>query len=121
VAYSRKGTSSEISASRSATSGPEMSVYMVFAFDIVDLETFSPYGPETAPLVAKHQGEFLVVDFAARSIEGEVRQANVVIRFPFKDHAKAFCEDPEYAPLRTLRAKTTSHATAYLAKQYAHA
>ncbi len=57
-------------------------------------------------LVAKHGGRFLVrLDSAAEPLEGDppLKTGMVAIEFPSMDHARAWYNDPEYAPLIKLR------------------
>ena len=63
------------------------------------------YVPKTNALVQKHGGRFMVRGGAQESLEGGGKLPNriVVLEFPSMEHAKAWHNDPEYAPLIKLR------------------
>lgn len=95
-----------------------MNVYMIFSFNVKDLESFAPYGKAVVPLIEKHGGEVLVADFSGKSVEGTALGTNVVLRFPSEKEAMAFYNDPAYEPLRALRIAATSDRTAVLVKAF---
>lgn len=86
-----------------------MSAYVIVSYDVTDPESFGPYVPAVGPLIAKHGGEVLVVDAAAETREGEERGVNIVLRFPDMDAARAWYDDPEYAPVRQIRLDNTAN------------
>ncbi len=63
------------------------------------------YAPKTAALVQKHGGKFLVRGGATESLEGVGKLPSniVVLEFPSMERAKAWYNDPDYAPLIKLR------------------
>jgi uncharacterized protein (DUF1330 family) len=63
------------------------------------------YGPKTAELVTKHGGRYLVRRGAMERLEGQGALPNVmvVLEFPSMAQAKAWHDDPAYAPLIKLR------------------
>jgi uncharacterized protein (DUF1330 family) len=75
----------------------EMSVYLIFSFNVNDCERFAPYVKAVSPLILKYSGQVLAADFSGHVLEGKGHQANVVIRFPSRKKAAAFYEDPDYA------------------------
>jgi uncharacterized protein (DUF1330 family) len=95
-----------------------MSVYLIFSFNVIDRERFAPYGKAVTPLILKYSGELLAADFSGHVLEGKGHQANVVIRFPSHKKAAAFYQDPDYAPIKQLRAETTSDTAITLVKSF---
>src|SRR5262245_11636258 len=66
------------------------------------------YLPKTAALIAKHSGKGLLGGNAPQALlalEGEAKPplSVVVLEFPSREHAQAFHNDPDYAPLKQLR------------------
>ena len=65
------------------------------------------YGPKTAELVKKHGGRYLVRGGAMETLEGTAPLPNVmvVLEFPSMAEARAWYNDPAYAPMIKLRQK----------------
>jgi len=66
------------------------------------------YLPKTAALIAKHGGKVLIggnAPQALMALEGEAQPllSVVIVEFPSLEHAQAFYNDPDYAPLKPLR------------------
>jgi uncharacterized protein (DUF1330 family) len=66
------------------------------------------YLPKTAALMAKHGGKVLIGGNAPRALmalEGEAKLplSVVILEFPSLEHAQAFHNDPDYAPLKQVR------------------
>jgi uncharacterized protein (DUF1330 family) len=66
------------------------------------------YLPKTAALMAKHGGKVLIGGNSPRALmalEGEAKLplSVVILEFPSLEHAQAFHNDPDYAPLKQLR------------------
>jgi uncharacterized protein (DUF1330 family) len=63
------------------------------------------YGPKTAALVQKYGGKYLVRGGAMEQLEGAgpLPSVVVVLEFPSIDQARAWYNDPDYAPLIRLR------------------
>ena len=63
------------------------------------------YGPKTEALVVKHGGKYLVRGGAMERLEGtgQLPSVIVVLEFPSMAQAKAWYNDPAYAPLIKLR------------------
>ena len=61
--------------------------------------------PESRALVRKHGGKVLAgFGNTMEHLEGDaLPSALVIIEFPSLEHAKAWYNDPEYAPMITLR------------------
>lgn len=95
-----------------------MSAYVIVSYDITDPEAFAPYVPGVMPLIARHGGEVVVADDAAATLEGEPRHMQIVLRFPDRDAAQAWYEDPDYAPVRQLRLDATANEHLVIASAF---
>ena len=83
-----------------------MAAYAVGFYEIRDASWRVEYRQGTTKLVDKHGGKFLVrPDCAWEVLESNPPEPTgmVVIEFPSMDAARAWYNDPEYAPLRALR------------------
>ncbi len=83
-----------------------MAAYVIVrVLEIRDTAWRAEYGPKTAALVEKHGGKFLVGGGAKEGLEGNEKVPSniVVLEFPSMEHAKAWYNDPDYAPLIKLR------------------
>ncbi len=81
-----------------------MSAYLIVDLAVHDRQTFARYRDLVLPLVTKHGGEYLVRSGALETIEGNWQPERlVVIEFPHRAAARAFLDDPEYAPVAKLR------------------
>ena len=83
-----------------------MSAYVIVSYDIVDREAYEPYLAGVVPVLKKHGAEIVVADFDAKPLEGELRSVYVVLRFPSEEAARAWHDDPDYAPVKQLRYET---------------
>ena len=95
-----------------------MAVYVTVSYDIVDPEGYESYVPGVLPLLEKHGGEVVVADFEARTLEGPERSVEVVLRFPSKDAAMAWYNDPEYEPFKQLRFDTCAENRLVIAREF---
>ena len=82
-----------------------MPAYLVGGVDVSDPSWLEEYGPKTAALVEKHGGKYLVRGGEMDVKEGSTPSGRVVvvIEFPSMENARAWYDDPEYAPLIKLR------------------
>ena len=82
-----------------------MAAYVIGRVQVRDNSWVAEYGPKTAALVEKHGGKFLVRRGKMDKLEGKeaLPDVVVVIEFPSMDEAKAWHNDPDYAPLIKLR------------------
>ena len=65
-----------------------MYVYMIASYDISDPEKYEGYVPGVMPLLQKHGAEIVVADFEAKTIEGQGRGVNVVLKFESEEAAE---------------------------------
>lgn len=101
---------------RAAIDDPCMASYVIVSYDIVDPKAFEPYVPGVIPLLQKHGGEVLVADFEAKSLEGEKRGVNVVLKFASEEAALAWFNDPAYEPVKKIRYDSCANNYMVLAK-----
>ena len=82
-----------------------MPAYLVGGVDVSDPAWVAEYGPKVEALVEKHGGRYLVRGGEMDVVEGTTPTARVmvVIEFPSLENARAWYNDPEYAPLIKLR------------------
>ncbi len=82
-----------------------MAAYAIGRLEMRDPSWVQEYGPKTQALVAKHGGKYLVRGGAMERLEGtgQLPSVVVVLEFPSMAQAKAWYNDPEYAPLIRLR------------------
>ena len=70
------------------------------------------YLPTANKLVAKHGGKYVGRTTSHEQVEGKPQEAalRIIIEWPSKEDAKAFMDDPEYAPHLTARTEgSVSH------------
>lgn len=79
--------------------------YVVGFLEVRDPAWIEEYRLKTGALVQKHGGRFIANDQAATLLEGDQKtpSALVLIEFPSAEAAKAWYNDPDYAPLIKLR------------------
>ena len=82
-----------------------MAAYVIGRVQMRDPSWVAEYGPKTGELVKKHGGKFIVRGGKMERLEGKesLPSVIVVLEFPSTDQAKAWYNDPEYAPLIKLR------------------
>ena len=95
-----------------------MTVYIIASYDIADPKLFEGYVPAVLPLLQKHGAEILVADFEPKTLEGESRGVNIVVKFESDEAAMNWYNDPEYVPVKKIRTDSTENTTATLAKQF---
>ncbi len=83
-----------------------MAAYVIASLQVRDTAWREAYSPKTGELIRKHGGKVLT-PFASKveALEGKAKPPTnvVIIEFPSQDQAKAWYNDPEYAPLIKLR------------------
>ena len=79
--------------------------YIIAQINVKDYPQYmDQYGRPTLALGSSHGGEFLVASATGETLEGEWSgNWTVVARFPSKESARGFYDDPAYAPLRQAR------------------
>lgn len=82
-----------------------MPAYVVGRLTIHDRSWMAEYGQKSGALVARHGGRYLARGGAMERLEGDGAPPSgvVVVEFPTLAAAKAWYNDPEYAPLIKMR------------------
>lgn len=82
-----------------------MPAYLVGGVDVSDPAWVAEYGPKVEALVQKHGGRYLVRGGEMDVVEGATPAGRVmvVVEFPSLEAARAWYNDPDYAPLIKLR------------------
>lgn len=103
--------------------GVFMAVYGIFTYDITDPEGYAAYSPGALPIIAatmaKHGGEVMFADNAARYEVGEKKAVAVGVKFPSDEALRAWLSDPEYASTVAIRLATTDNLTMFIADAFA--
>ena len=81
-----------------------MAAYVIGMLQVRDTSWRAEYGPKTAALIEKHGGRY-VARGEADVLEGDGKGLDrfVILEFPSVEAAKAWYNDPEYAPMIKLR------------------
>jgi uncharacterized protein (DUF1330 family) len=81
-----------------------MAVYLIVDVDAKDPMALERYRAEVPAFIRKHGGEYLVRGGAFEVLEGDWQPSRLVLfRFPDMQSVKAFINDPEYQPLKSVR------------------
>ena len=81
-----------------------MAAYLLVDIEVTDPAAYEAYRAQVPALIAAHGGRYLVRGGAAEVLEGTWQpKRTVVLEFPNMKALKAFWEDPQYQPLRTVR------------------
>lgn len=81
-----------------------MPVYVIAEDPTPPGEGVTAYRSRVPELIRRHGGQYLVRGGAVQRLEGDWEpQRLIVTRFPDRDSARRWYEDPEYADLRTRR------------------
>ncbi|MEM7467872.1 MAG: DUF1330 domain-containing protein [Pseudomonadota bacterium] len=94
-----------------------MAAYLISSFDVKDKEAFEDYRPVVVPLLEKYGAEILAADYDGKALEGEKREAYVVMRFDSEETILNFYNDPAYQPSLELRLRTTSNGSLAIVKE----
>jgi uncharacterized protein (DUF1330 family) len=82
-----------------------MAAYIIGRVQMRDPSWVAEYGPKVGELVKKHGGKFIVRGGKMEKLEGKetLPSVTVVLEFPSMDQARAWYNDPAYAPMIKLR------------------
>jgi uncharacterized protein (DUF1330 family) len=78
---------------------------MIGRLEMRDPSWLETYRATVPSIVAKHGGKYLVRGGQMERLEGRapLPTSYVILEFPSMDHARAFYNDPAYAPFIALR------------------
>lgn len=86
-----------------------MAAYLIVDIDVHDPDTYQTYIAQVPPLVARHGGTYLVRGGNPSTIEGDWAPSRVVVlQFPDEAAARAFNDDPDYAPVKAIRHRAST-------------
>ena len=82
-----------------------MPAYMIAELKITDESWRAEYGPKVQELTTKHGGKPIARGVPDSKLEGDraLPDGLVIVEFPSLEQAKAWYNDPEYAPMIKLR------------------
>jgi len=96
-----------------------MAYYFISSYDVINKDKYeNEYLPAVVPLLMKHGAQILVADYDPKTVEGQAKSANIVLKFEDETSAKAWYEDPDYEPVRQLRFDSTENGTALYANEF---
>ena len=86
-----------------------MKAYIVINARVVDHDLLEAYRAGARATIAKHGGVVLAGSNDATVLDGEpAGQRVVVVEFPSREVATAWCDDPEYQSAKALRRRATA-------------
>ena len=94
-----------------------MAAYMIAELTIHDATAFAEYAKAVRPLIERYGGRVVVRSDAATSLEGDVPNHFVLIRFNSMDDAKRFYESDEYRRPRQSRLGGIATGRVFLAEE----
>src|SRR5262245_43816336 len=96
-----------------------MAAYYLGSYDIVDPNAFQKYPEIVIALLPKYGGEVLASDTNGLLVEGTMRTMNAVVRFPSKEAALGFYNDPDYQEAKRIRQASTRNISMVLVDEFA--
>jgi uncharacterized protein (DUF1330 family) len=86
-----------------------MPVYLIANVKVLDESWIPEYAEKVHDIVHKHGGKYFSRSANITTVEGEVPDLTLIalLEFPSMDVAKAFLDDPEYAPYAKARQEGT--------------
>jgi uncharacterized protein (DUF1330 family) len=86
-----------------------MAAYLIVDIEVHDPEDYKGYAAQVPPLVERHGGTYLVRGGAHETLEGTWSPNRVVVlQFPDATAARAFVDDPDYAPVKAIRHRAST-------------
>ncbi len=82
-----------------------MAAYVIVHLEARSTTWLAEYGPKTAALIEKHSGKYLVRGGTMEGLEGDGELPSTIVDLEFfsMEHAKAWYNDPAYAPMIKVR------------------
>jgi uncharacterized protein (DUF1330 family) len=82
-----------------------MTAFLIASVLVTDDKWVPEYAARVHDIAAKHGGKYLSRSGNIDVLEGDPQEATLIalIQFPTKEAAKAFANDPEYAPFGKAR------------------
>jgi uncharacterized protein (DUF1330 family) len=85
-----------------------MAAYLIVDTKITNAETYEAYKMRAKPIVENFGGEYLARGGNTTAPEDELWNPTrlVIVHFPSREHAEAFINSDEYAPVKAIRHKS---------------
>lgn len=82
-----------------------MTAWLIVDTQISDADAYETYKARARPIAEKHGGEYVARGGRLDVVESDLWTPTrlVVIRFPDMASARAFVDDPDYAPVKAIR------------------
>lgn len=82
-----------------------MPAFLVVDTKITDPDAYEGYKAQAKPIAEKHGGAYRARGGALQVVESDLWTPTrlVIIEFPSVEAARAFVDDPEYAPVKAIR------------------
>ena len=86
-----------------------MPAYIIADITVTDRGGFEAYRKAVPAVIAAHGGRYVVRGSPRTPLEGEPSSSRLVIlEFPDMEQLRAFWSSPDYAPLKTLRQRSST-------------
>lgn len=86
-----------------------MAAYVIVDVTVHDLDDYTTYRLQGAPIAAAYGGRFLARGGAVEVLEGDWQPTRVVmLEFPSVEQAKAWWSSPEYTAIKLIRQRSAS-------------
>ena len=86
-----------------------MTAYLIATMEVHGTDAYEAYKAAVPALIEKHGGRYVVRGGAHEVVEGTWPGGRIVVlEFPDLASANAFADDPDYAPVATIRHRTTT-------------
>lgn len=84
-----------------------MAAFLIADIEVTDAETYREYIKQVPELAARHGGVYRARGGNCALIEGSWKPNRlVIIEFPDRASAEAFCGDPDYQPAKAIRQRS---------------
>ncbi|WP_291012823.1 DUF1330 domain-containing protein [Hydrogenophaga sp.] len=85
-----------------------MAAYVIADVEVIDSEGYEAYRQQVPATITAHGGRYLARGGDTEVLEGSWSPKRcVILEFPDMARFRAWWTSPEYAPLRTIRERTT--------------
>lgn len=95
-----------------------MSAYFVALYNISDPDLYAKYNPGSMPILmqtmAKHGGSVVAAGHDCIRLSGEEHDSKVILKFPTKEAAQSWHDDPDYAEAKAIRLGSTTDLNVFI-------
>ncbi|MBJ9974162.1 DUF1330 domain-containing protein [Pseudomonas sp. S75] len=89
----------------------EKPAYLITNCVVKDAAGMTRYSEAVRPLLEKFGGRMISLERNVTVLEGSVSPSLAIVKFPSIEQARAFYDDPEYAPIKQMRINATEGST----------